>query len=132
MSWPRRESLRGRQTSNITQIHKSASFTQGANGDETHIDQDFVGDDVKDGFGNLENQLEKVLKSNKRGFHRKSTAEVTSSNQKDVHFGQRRQLGKGSGGISVATSSVAGDEEISHIPSTAIEGKMDQFGIICF
>ena len=123
MSWPRRESLRGRQTSNITQIHKSASFTQGANGDETHIDQDFVGDDVKDGFGNLENQLEKVLKSNKRGFHRKSTADVTPSNQQDVHFGQRRQLGKGScdGGISVATSGV-GYEEISHTPSTAIEG----------
>ena len=80
-----------------------------------------------DGLEKLENQLEKVLRINKRGYHRKSTVEVSSnvvSIQKGVHFGQRRQLGKGDDekgiGNSVLNYEVA--TATARAPSTALEG----------
>ena len=80
-----------------------------------------------DGLEKLENQLEKVLRINKRGYHRKSTVEISSnvvSIQKGVHFGQRRKLGKGDDekgiGDSVLNYEVA--TATARAPSTALEG----------
>ena len=79
-----------------------------------------------DGLEKLENQLEKVLRINKRGYHRKSTVEVSSnvvSIQKGVHFGQRRQLGKGDKDEKVIGDTVLNDEVVTaRAPSTALEG----------
>ena len=71
----------------------------------------------------LENQLEKVLRINKRGYHRKSTIEVSSNDfQKGVHFGQRRQLGKGDDEKGIGDSVLNYEVVTARAPSTALEG----------
>ena len=78
-----------------------------------------------DGLEKLENQLEKVLRINKRGYHRKSTIEVSSnvvSIQKGVHFGQRRQLGKGDDEKGIGDSVLNYEVVTARAPSTALEG----------
>ena len=136
MSWPRREGQKNLVVGNP--IHKSASFTHGAT-KGTNFGQDLKQDHVEENveLEKLENQLEKVLRVNKRGFHRKSTSDVcsgVSSNQQDLHFGQRRQLGKPEAQIKQTNNSWSGrtmidpvlSEEVGtttpRVPSTALEG----------
>ena len=94
-------------------------------------------DNEDDGIGKMQKQLEKVLKGNKRGFHRKkaSNDEVTSSasNQKDVHFGQGlKKFANAVGGKGYDKKIDIIEETECHTPSTALEGKnvLQNFGHI--
>ena len=118
----------GKVSSNVSSVQPDVHFGQRrqlGKGDDREESND---DPIEgDGLEKLENQLEKVLRINKRGYHRKSTVEVSSnvvSIQKGVHFGQRRQLGKGDDEKGIADS-VLNHEVVSatpRAPSTALEG----------
>ena len=124
----------GKVSSNVSSVQPDAHFGEqrqlGKGDDREEGREEGTEDHVEgDGLEKLENQLEKVLRINKRGYHRKSTIEVSSnvvSIQKGVHFGQRRQLGKGDDekgiGNSVLNYEVATASAAARAPSTALEG----------
>ena len=78
-------------------------------------------------IGKLEKHLEKVLKCNKRGFHRKKSSndEVTNSTstQQDVHFGQGLRK-FGNRGKGYGNNNDINEELNFHAPSSALEGNM--------
>jgi hypothetical protein len=122
----------GKVSSNVSSVQPDVHFGQrrqlGKGDDREEYRDEGTEDHVEgDGLEKLENQLEKVLRINKRGYHRKSTVEVSSnvvSIQTGVHFGQRRQLGKGDDEKGIADS-VLNHEVVSatpRAPSTALEG----------
>ena len=107
-------------------VEKPSNFDDRDNSTYEDIDQE------ESSIGKLEKHLEKVLKCNKRGFHRKKSNndEVTNSTstQQDVHFGQGLRkfgnIGKGYG-----NNTDLNEETNFHAPSSALEG--NKFGKKC-